>query len=232
MNHHKEDALIRRRCFRWTLCLLVLLLAVAVSAAGRADTGSARGDLGVSLAMQGECARAESVFISMLSLTQGDSRALNNLGNLALLRDSKSVALAYYDSALRGEPADAGIHLNRATALMRLHDVAGAEAAARTAIRLAGSVQAAEALLGLEADSTGAGRAADRTALIAKDEIRTLLRRAAAPPAARLAPVDTSRSALRDGAFPRKPAAPQRPGGPRAADASEEGVSAAVLYWK
>jgi len=43
-----------------------------------------------------------------------DARALNNLGNLSLMKREFAVALSYYDAALQGDSADAGVHLNRA----------------------------------------------------------------------------------------------------------------------
>src|SRR5204863_6712843 len=101
----------------WTMT--ALLISVGPASLWAAD---ARSDYGVTLAMTGEEARAESLFITMLSHTRGDARALNNLGNIRLLRGETSVALAFYERALRGDSLDAGIHLNRATALMLIGD--------------------------------------------------------------------------------------------------------------
>ena len=83
-------------CHALPLLSLLLLLAPARTARALAlpapMVGAAaaateeRSEYGVSLAMQGEAARAESVFVSLLSNSRGDARALNNLGNLRLLK--------------------------------------------------------------------------------------------------------------------------------------------------
>ena len=122
----------------------------AVQAVGTdAQASDPHADYGVTLAIAGDAARAESVFVTMLSHTHGDARALNNLGNLRLLRGETGVALAFYDRALRGDSLDAGIHLNRATALMLIGDQDRADRSYRTGVRLAGGVEQAEALMGL-----------------------------------------------------------------------------------
>src|SRR6266850_1677647 len=94
--------------------VLVAVLVCASSRPAVADPPDARSEYGVTLAVSGEEARAESIFVTMLSHTRGDARALNNLGNLRLLRGETGVALAFYERALRGDSLDAGIHLNRA----------------------------------------------------------------------------------------------------------------------
>ena len=96
-----------------------IALLVSTSPLFAADPSDSRGDYGVTLAITGEAARAESVFVTMLSHTRGDSRALNNLGNLRLLRGETGVALAFYERALRGDSLDAGIQLNRAAAVLK-----------------------------------------------------------------------------------------------------------------
>src|SRR5690349_23088275 len=141
-------------------------LAVLVSASPlfAAETDS-RGEYGVTLAVSGEEARAESIFVTMLSHTKGDARALNNLGNLRLLRGEAGVALAFYERALRGDSMDAGIHLNRATALMLIGDKDRSAASFARGVNLAGGVDQAEALLGLGPERTASDRtASDRTA--------------------------------------------------------------------
>src|SRR5580765_1261525 len=109
---------------RMSWAVTAMLLLVGPVYASAADE---RSEYGVTLAMTGEEARAESLFITMLSHTRGDSRALNNLGNIRLLRGETSVALAFYERALRGDSLDAGIYLNRATALMLIGDKARSE---------------------------------------------------------------------------------------------------------
>src|SRR5437867_5274750 len=124
----------------------IALLAGASPLFAAGTSSDPRGEYGVSLAISGEQARAESIFVSMLSHTRGDSRALNNLGNLRLLRGETGVALAFYDRALRGDSLDAGIHLNRATALMMIGDEVRASEAFAIGVRLAGGVERAPAL--------------------------------------------------------------------------------------
>src|SRR5258705_6733195 len=125
---------------------VVIALLIGVGSA-RAD--DARSDYGVTLAMSGEEARAESLFITMLSHTRGDARALNNRGNIRLLRGETSVARAFYDRALRGDSLDAGIHLSRATALLVIGDKQRSEMAFARGVKLAGGVEQAQALLGI-----------------------------------------------------------------------------------
>src|SRR5438552_8456372 len=128
--------------------------------------------------MSGEEARAESLFITMLSHTRGDARALNNLGNIRLLRGESNVALAFYDRALRGDSLDAGIHLNRATALMVIGDTERSGAAFARGVKLAGGVEQAQALLGILPEKQPDERAAKKTA-IDPEQIRAMLKEAA-----------------------------------------------------
>ncbi len=196
-----------------------------------------RGEYGVMLAMSGQPERAESLFVSMLSNTRGDARALNNLGNLRVLRGEPAVGLAFYDRALQGDSADAGIHLNRATALMLMGDDARAQAAAARGVQLAGGLEHAQRVLGLKADTPAAGKtaatsrvatqvatkAADK-ALVTRDEVRSMLQRAAAA-----VPKDTARTTAPPLPAGRKKSPTWRSAGPRASDLSD---AATVLYWK
>ena len=209
------------------LCAAALALVVVSPVVAQGQRPKVSGDLGVALAMQGEASRAESVFVSMLSHSRGDARALNNLGNMRLLRGDIGVALAFYDRALRGDSADAGIHLNRATALMLMGDEARSREAAQAAIRLAGSAAAAEKLLGLAPDDADASRAANATALISKDEVRAMLRGAAAA-----VPTDTANLAGRGATPTKKRASEWRGAGSRASDPTDNSSSANLLYWK
>jgi Flp pilus assembly protein TadD len=212
----------------WMPYALLLMLVSVVPVSAQGSRAPAKGDMGLALAMQGEASRAESVFVSMLSHTRGDSRALNGLGNLRLLRGDVGVAMAFYDRALRGDSTDAGIHLNRATALMLMGDEVRAREAARTAIQLAGSLSAAQALLGLSPESGQVSRAADKSALISKDEIRALL-----SSAAKAVPTDTGGRTGAGGTQLAKKRAPQwRSAGPRAADPTDNSSSSSLLYWK
>lgn len=214
------------RCLAGITLAVVLVTALAGSGARAAqDASTLRGktQLGVALAMSGDAARAESVFVSLLSDSRGDARALNNLGNLRLLSGELGVALAFYDRALHGDSADAGIHLNRATALMLMGDEERARRAAAEGVRLAGGLDKADALLGLKSESGSTPKAA-AGAYISKDEVRALLRRAA-----RAVPSDTVYAAppAAAGAHRKPPA--WRSAGPRGADRSG---APDVLYWK
>jgi hypothetical protein len=209
--------------------LALAALGVAAPLPARADApaataADARADYGVTLALGGEGARAESIFVTMLSHTHGDSRALNDLGNLRLLRGETGVALAFYDRALRADSLDAGIHLNRATALMLMGDDERSQQAYALGVRLAGGLEKAQALMGLPPETHDANRAAKKTMLDA-DQIRAMLRRAAAT-----VPGDSSKGGA-PGAVAganKKPSA-WRSAGPRSADGSE---SPMLLYWK
>ena len=203
--------------------IVLLVSASAQFAVGEAS--DARSEYGVTLAMSGEEARAESIFVTMLSHTRGDSRALNNLGNLRLLRGETGVALAFYERALRGDSLDAGIHLNRAAALMMIGDQKRSEQAFAVGVKLAGGVDRAQALLGLPPEKQPAERAARKTAIDA-EQLRAMLRRAATS-----VPKDSLRlldSGTAPGATGKRPSA-WRSAGARASDGSD---TPQLLYWK
>ena len=235
MNRSPAD---RARHARRVLCH-VAILTLLVFGAGPARVASAialsapllnaaaaaneeRSEYGVALAMQGEAARAESVFVSLLSNARGDARALNNRGNLRLLKGELGVALAFYDRALRGDSLDAGIHLNRATALLLMGDDTRARASAQTGIRLAGGLNQANALLGIRTDAEPA-KAAEKS-YINKNEIKAMLKSAAAA-----VPTETTRAPTSNPANAAGRAPTWRSAGPRASDQSD---AASVLYWK
>src|SRR5438067_1529628 len=164
---------MRRNQMFWAVTAQVV--SVSPASVWAAD---ARSDYGVTLAMSGEEARAESLFITMLSHTRGDARALNNLGNIRLLRGETGVALAFYERALRGDSLDPGIHLNRATALMLIGDKDRSETAFARGVQLAGGVEQAQALLGITPEKQPTERAARKTA-IDPEQIRAMLKQAA-----------------------------------------------------
>jgi tetratricopeptide (TPR) repeat protein len=212
---HLVQALLVLSC----LCGSLVTPAAAASQSGPGE----RVDYGVDVALGGEAAKAESIFVSMLSHTRGDARALNNLGNLRLLKGEVGVALAFYERALRGDSLDAGIHLNRGIAFMLLGDDARATEAAAIGMRLAGGRSKADALLGLGTTKEESARAAQRT-MISPEEVRALLARAS-----QAVPSDTSRAGReRTGTTPAKTST-WRSAGPRAADG---GDSVMLLYWK
>ncbi len=179
---------------------LLLILAAAVTAAtplvahaaAPAADPAAEATLnqyGVSQALAGQLAAADSAFLALMSMHRHDARALNNLGNLKLMKGEYGPALAFYDAALAADSSDAGLHLNRAAALYVLgEDDRALEAAAR-ANALAGNADRAGALLGLRSAEPDSGRAAERKAL-SPGTMRALLRKAAAR-----VPVDTVHTA-------------------------------------
>ena len=201
---------------------VALLVAMSAHAADKADS---RADLGVTLAIGGSETSAESVFVSMLSHTRGDARALNNLGNLRLLRGEAGVALAFYDRALKGDSLDAGIHLNRATSLMLLGDQKRSEAAFATGVKLAGGVDRAMALLNLPPDNAPVDRGAKKTA-INPEQLKSMLKRAAAT-------VPKDQIKMVDSEVTTNPASKTssawRSAGARASDGAEAPM---LLYWK
>jgi hypothetical protein len=204
--------------------LLACLAPVSLWAADSADAMESRSEYGVSLAISGEEARAESLFITMLSHTRGDARALNNLGNIRLLKGETGVALAFYERALRGDSLDAGIHLNRATALMVIGDRSRSSESFAVGVKLAGGLSNAQSLLGLPPEGQTGERAAKKT-MIDPEQVRAMLKHAATT-----VPSDSVRKSGNpaNAATGTQPSA-WRSAGPRAADGGE---SQFLLYWK
>ena len=186
----------------------VALLAWALPRPASGQAADQRGEYGVTLAISGEEARAESVFVTMLSHTRGDARALNNLGNLRLLRGETGVALAFYDRALKGDSLDPGIHLNRATALMMLGDQQRSQQAFAVGVKLAGGLEPAQALLGLPPESQQPAEKA--AASVPKDSLRIMD-----------SSVSTGAAGTHKSAW--------RSAGARASDGSDTPL---ILYWK
>ena len=208
----------------WAVVALVVS-ASPLWAGPASEPNDSRGEYGVTLAVSGEEARAESIFVTMLSHTRGDARALNNLGNLRLLRGESGVALAFYERALRGDSLDAGIHLNRATALMILGDKQRSEQAFAVGVKLAGGVDRAQALLGIQPEKDPTERAARKTA-IDPEQLRAMLKHAAiAVPKDSLRIQDSGIQAVAAG----KRTSAWRSAGARASDG--EGTPQ-LLYWK
>src|SRR5262245_38579086 len=204
----------------WTVT--ALLISVGSASAWAADS---RSEYGVTLAISGEDARAESLFITMLSHTRGDARALNNLGNIRLLRGETGVALAFYERALRGDSLDAGIHLNRATALMLIGDQGRSEQAFAAGVKLAGGYDRAQALLGLPPPSQQTERAAKKSA-IDPEQLRAMLKRAASTvPKDSVRFMDSSVATASNS----KSVSAWRSAGARASDGGDTPM---LLYWK
>ena len=210
----------RNRLF---LAVTALLVSVGPASLCAAD---ARSEYGVTLAISGDEARAESLFITMLSHTRGDARALNNLGNIRLLRGETGVALAFYERALRGDSLDAGVHLNHATALLLLGDKERSEKAFARGVKLAGGVEQAQALLGIPPEPKQPSERAAKKTAIDPEQIRAMLRRAAST-----VPTEKVVSASSGGAKTSTGKNPSawRSAGPRGSDGSE---TQWLLYWK
>jgi tetratricopeptide (TPR) repeat protein len=182
-------------------------------------------DYGVTLALRGNVAQAESAFVSLLSHAPRDARALNNLGNLALLRGQLSVAMSFYERALEGDSTDAGIMLNQATALMLAGDADAAQAAAARGLARAGGLAPGARLLGITSSEELASRAkGEKRTYISKEEVLMLLNLAAGK-------VPTDSVLTRPpGARAARRAPLWRSAGARSSDADES--SAALVYWK
>jgi tetratricopeptide (TPR) repeat protein len=203
-----------------------IALLVSASPLFAGDASDSRGDYGVTLAITGEAARAESVFVTMLSHTRGDSRALNNLGNLRLLRGETGVALAFYERALRGDSLDAGIQLNRAAALMLLGDQGRADQAFALGVKMAGSVERAQALLGIPPEKQQPTERAARKTVIDPEQLRGMLKHAAtALPPDSLRLLDSGVTAGATG----KRVSAWRSAGARGSDGGDTPL---ILYWK
>ena len=119
---------------------------------GKPDNLAALAEYGVTLAFSGESEEAERIFIDLLVRSPGDGRALNNLGNLHLLRGAPDLALAFYGRALEADSTDGGIRLNRSIAFMRMGNTQSALSEAALAIGEAGGLKSAASPLGLRYD--------------------------------------------------------------------------------
>jgi len=212
----------------------VALLALAAAFAAGADPapGSAKCEFGITLALEGQLAPSESVFVSLLSDLPADARALNNLGNISCLRGDLDVALVFYRRSLEADSTDPGVQLNRATVLMLTGEEERAKREAARAIRMAGGVKELAAITGIGApdeETEQPAKASDKV-FVDKQEVRDLLRGAMVPLKPEPAVADTTAG----GAAPPPEASKKRArlwksAAPRASDASQ---AALVLYWK
>jgi tetratricopeptide (TPR) repeat protein len=185
-------------------------------------------EYGITLAFRGELASAESSFLSLLSSTPRDPRALTNLGNVQLLRGEFKDALGFFARARKGDSKDPGILLDQAIAYLLLGEDESALKAAREAISLAGGLSPAATLIGFSpegrpSDSVKAGE----QLYLNKNEIRALLEAAAAatPPDSLSAAVSKTSSGT--GKKGRKRI--WRSAGTRGEDYHD---AAALIYWK
>lgn len=200
----------------------------ADSEAARSSENASRCEYGIALAMSGDLEQSESVFVSILSDSPGDARALTNLGNLRVLEGDLDVALVFYNQAAKAADEDAGVKLNRATTLMLMGDMNRAELEAAEAVKQAGGEEQAASLLGLQAEpGADSARGSDKP-FVSKQEIRALLSAAKSRvPGDSLDTAAASDSTKAQGAKSKKTT--WRSAGPRAGDT---GDIAAVLYWK
>ena len=129
-----------------------------------------------------------------------------------------------YERALRGDSLDAGIHLNRATALMVIGDRSRSSESFALGVKLAGGLANAQTLLGLPPEGQTGERAGKKT-MIDPEQVRAMLKHAATT-----VPSDSVRKSGNpaNAATGTQPSA-WRSAGPRAADGSE---SQFLLYWK
>jgi len=214
---------------------VLTLLVIGTSAAGprpgepSPDPLSRFCDYGVTLALSGHAARAESVFIALLSRSPGDARALNGLGNLHLWRGEPDVAAAFYREAGAADTTDAGIVLNVATAWMLAGDEDSARVQAEAGIRMAGGIRRAAGLLGLDDDAydDAPDKGAD-PARMNREQALLLLHEAA-----RALPPDTTGHVTARADSTRR-AKGRRPGAWRSAGArgSEDTNAPPNVYWK
>ena len=212
---------MRRNLLVWAVT--ALLVSVGSAPLHASD---ARSEYGVTLAISGKEARAESLFITMLSHTKGDARALNNIGNIRLLRGETSVALAFYERALRGDSLDAGIHLNHATALMLLGNQKRSEVAFARGVMLAGGPEQAQALMGIPPEPKEPAERASKKTAIDPEQIRAMLKQAASTvPTGKVESAGSGDARASTGKSP----SAWRSAGPRASDGSE---TSQLLYWK
>lgn len=199
---------------------------------GTPDGLAVLAEYGVTLALSGESEDAERAFIDLLVRAPGDGRALNNLGNLHLLRGAPDLALAFYSQALEADSSDGGIRLNRSIALMRMGKNESALTEAAFAVGEAGGLRNAASLLGLRYDdpeSKASAPAVDGS--LSRSQISALLEEAAvAVPRAREPDAPSDSAEVRYGVEPadaRKRT--WRSAGPRAGDDLEVTLN---LYWK
>jgi tetratricopeptide (TPR) repeat protein len=196
------------------------------------DTLAVLTEYGVTLALSGEYEDAERIFIDLLVHSPGDGRALNNLGNIHLLRGAPDLALAFYRRAQEADSTDIGIRLNRSIAFMRMGNTESALSEAALAIGEAGGLRSAAALLGLrydEPESKASEPEAD--ASLSKSQIRALLEEAAvAVPRAGEPDAPSDSTEVQDGRETKDTRKRTwRSAGPRASDHVEIMLN---LYWK
>lgn len=211
--------------------LALCVLAAGFAAGADPAPGSEKCEFGVTLALEGQLAASESVFVSLLSDLPADARALNNLGNISALRGDLDVALVFYQRSLAADSTDAGVQLNRATVLMLTGDEERAKREAARAVRMAGGVKELAAITGIGAPEEEADRPAKASdkVFVDKQEVRDLLRGAMVPLKPEPAATDTTASQGSPPEASKKRARLWKSAAPRASDASQ---AALVLYWK
>lgn len=164
--------------------MIAFLMAAALALAAPTSsptptTGDSLVELGQVCVLLGRLDLAERTFVALLSRDPADARALNGLGNLALLRANCALAERYYAAAARQAAQDAGIRLNHALSLSLGGDSLAALREAARGIALAGGEPEAARLLGLDSLPTSAAPRAGAPSPISPAAIREFLARAA-----------------------------------------------------
>jgi hypothetical protein len=229
-------------------CVGIMILLVSVSGyqdlawaeRGEEATQLKLVEFGITMSLTGNFVRAESAFVSVLSLVTMDPRALTNLGNLHLIRGEPETALVFYDQAHLSDSTDAGILLNRSIAHMLMGDEVRARRDAASALRLSGGLANANALLGLRnlAPQEKPAKGAE-SPYLSPDEVQALLMAAASSvPGDSTIPGDSDSLGVPPGSTAGGAGGPStsvkrpstwRPAGLRAAD--QQNI-ATILYWK
>lgn len=165
---HRESRILRARAAAIAAVLLFCSpsLSPANASSGKGDPSREECEYGITMALCGRSAAAESAFVSLLSHNPGDARALNNLGNVHLYRGEADVALVFYGFAMARDSADAGIVLNRSVALLALGRDAEAESLAARGVQASGGAGSAEDLLGMSDAGGTSARGSEMSARV------------------------------------------------------------------
>lgn len=113
------------------------------------DVRALRNELGVAFAVQGDLGKAESAFVSILSSSPSDPRALLNLGNVCLLRGEAGPAREFYRRALSDPPSDPAIHYSLGVLSLLEEDPDAAANEIGQVLNATGDVDSACNLVGL-----------------------------------------------------------------------------------
>lgn len=156
--------------------LLTAVLAFHEPGVGASDAPRAGlAEYGMTCGLIGHLDSAERAFTALLSRAPDDARALNGLGNVALLRRDAALAERFFAAAEAADPTDPGLVLNRAVALLVGGDTLNAQVEAAKGIHMAGDSRAAGDLLGLESSGGRVDTRGAPSLPIAAQELRQFL---------------------------------------------------------